>query len=36
VAGALLIDTVIPVAQPSNDTALSRFKQVAQLALSRL
>jgi uncharacterized protein YceK len=35
-AGTLLIDTVIPVAQPSNDTALSRSKQVAQLALSRL
>ena len=35
-ASTLLIDTVIPVAQPSNDTALSRAKQVAQLVLSRL
>jgi len=35
-AGTLLIDTVIPVTQPSNDTALSRSKQVAELALSRL
>jgi len=27
---------VIPVTQPSNDTALSRSKQVAQLVISRL
>jgi hypothetical protein len=35
-AGTPLIDIVIPVTQPSNDTALSRSKQVAQLVISRL